>query len=229
MRQQPPYPWLLSSHMQEYGVNKIKLLYGTGNPAKLLSMRRRLEELGIAVAGPKDLGLQLPEVEEDGNTPLENARKKALSYYRAFHIPVFSCDSGLYIDNLPKDLQPGLHVRRIGGKYLDDREMLEYYSGLAGRYGDLTARYRNAVCLVMDGERIYEAMEENMASEAFRITSRPHPNRKEGFPLDSLSVDIRTGKYYYDLADGELDQFAVEDGFLEFFRKLFPGGGTGAC
>lgn len=207
----------------------MKLLYGTGNPAKLISMRRRLAELDMEVAGPKDLGLELPKVEEDGNTPLENARKKAEAYYRAFGIPVFSCDSGLYIDNLPERLQPGVHVRRIGGKYLDDREMLEYYAGLARQYGDLTARYRNAVCLVMDRERIYSAMEESMASEAFIITSRPHPNRKEGFPLDSLSVDIRTGKYYYDLEDGELDQIAVEDGFLEFFRKLFPGRETGTC
>ena len=45
--------------------------------------------------------------------------------------------------------------------------------------------------------------------------------RKQGFPLDSLSIDIRTGKYYYDLAAEELDVVAVEDGFLEFFRKIF--------
>lgn len=210
-------------------MQKTKLLYGTGNPAKLASMRHGLAKLDIEIAGPGDLGLQLPAVEEDGSTPLENARKKALSYYHAFGIPVFSCDSGLYIDNLPEELQPGIHVRRIGGRYLNDREMTEYYSGLARQYGDLTARYRNAVCLVMDGERIYDAMEENMVSQPFIITSRPHPNRKEGFPLDSLSVDIRTGKYYYDLAGGELEQMAVEEGFLEFFRKLFPGGETETC
>lgn len=210
-------------------IHRTKLLYGTGNPAKLLSMRRRLAGLGIEVAGPEDLHLKLPQVEEDGNTPLENAQKKAEAYYRAFEIPVFSCDSGLYIDNLPEELQPGIHVRRVGGKYLDDQEMTAYYSGLARQYGDLKARYRNAICLVLDGEHIYSAMEENMASEVFLITSRPHPIRKEGFPLDSLSVDIRTGKYYYDMADGELDQIAVEDGFLVFFQKLFPDGGTGAC
>ena len=45
--------------------------------------------------------------------------------------------------------------------------------------------------------------------------------RKPGFPLDSLSIDIKTGKYYYDLAAEELDVVAVEDGFLEFFKKIF--------
>lgn len=62
-----------------------------------------------------------------------------------------------------------------------------------------------------------------MASEPFLITAVPHEKRKKGFPLDSLSLDIKTGKYYYDLDESELDQVAVEDGFLEFFRRHFVG------
>lgn len=197
----------------------MRLLYATGNPAKIIAMQNRLRELGIELIGLKDLNREIPDVIEDGNTPLENARKKALGYYEAFQIPLFSCDSGLYIDGIPQELQPGIHVRTINGKYLSDAEMMEYYSGMAAKYGDLTARYRNAICLVLDKDHIYQAMEESMASEPFIITSKPHPRRKVGFPLDSLSIDIKTGKYYYELDDGELDQVAVEDGFLDFFRK----------
>lgn len=197
----------------------MKLLYGTGNPAKIAAMKRRLSELDIEIIGLKDLGKDIPKVVEDGNTPLENAKKKALKYYEAFKMPVFSCDSGLYIDEIPEELQPGIHVRTINGKYLTDQEMLEYYSGLARQYGDLTARYRNAICLVLDEEHVYPAMEESMASQPFIITSVSHSIHKEGFPLDSLSIDIKTGRYYYDLEHDELDQVAVEDGFLEFFRK----------
>lgn len=196
----------------------MKLLYGTGNPAKIAAMKRRLSELDIEIIGLKDLGKDIPKVVEDGSTPLENARKKALKYYEAFKMPVFSCDSGLYIDEIPRELQPGIHVRTINGKYLTDEEMLEYYSGLARKYGDLTARYRNAICLVLDDEHIYQTMEESMASQPFIITSVSHSIHKEGFPLDSLSIDIKTGKYYYDLEHDELDQVAVEDGFLDFFR-----------
>ena len=136
-----------------------------------------------------------------------------------FGIPVFSCDSGLYIDNIPEDEQPGVHVRTVNGRYLTDDEMLAHYSGLAKKYGDLTARYRNAICFIKDADHSYEGMEESMASEPFIITSVPHEKRKKGFPLDSLSIDIMTGKYYYDLAPSELDTVAVEDGFLEFFKK----------
>lgn len=201
----------------------MKILYGTGNPAKLSAMQRRLEQLGIELIGLKDIkakGMEVPQVEENGRTPLENARIKALGYYEAFHMPVFSCDSGLYFDNVPEEVQPGVHVRTINGKYLTDEEMQEHYAGLARQYGNLTARYRNAICFVQDENTIYEAMEPTMESEKFILTDIPHPILKKGFPLDSLSIDIKTGKYYYDLPADALDQVAVEDGFLEFFKKI---------
>ncbi len=152
----------------------MKLLYGTGNPAKLSAMKSRLEQLDIELIGLNDLGAEgknIPEVVEDGNTPLENARLKALAYYKAFQIPVFSCDSGLYFDNVPKEVQPGVHVRNINGKCLSDDEMIEYYSGLAKRYGNLVARYKNAICFVMDEKHTYEAMEPSMESEKFILVS----------------------------------------------------------
>lgn len=198
----------------------MKLLYGTGNPAKLEAMRRRLQGMGIELIGLKDLECAIPKVPEDGSTPLENARQKAKAYYEAFHIPVFSCDSGLYFDNVCEEDQPGVHVRTINGKYLTDEEMTAHYIGLAKKYGDLTTYYKNAICLVMDETHIFEAMDPTMESKKFIMTSKPHKMTKKGFPLDSLSIDIATGKYYYDLDATELDQVAVEDGFLEFFGRV---------
>ena len=202
----------------------MKLLYGTGNLAKLSAMRNRLEQLDIELIGLNDLrteGKIIPEVIEDGNTPLENARLKAMAYYEAFQIPVFSCDSGLYFDNVPNEIQPGVHVRNVNGKCLSDDEMIDYYSGLVKAYGNLVARYRNAICFVMDDAHIYEAMEPSMESEKFILTDKLHSTiRKEGFPLDSISLDIKTNKYYYDLPEDKLEQVAVEDGFLEFFKNI---------
>ncbi len=202
----------------------MKLLYGTGNQAKLSVMKSRLEKIGIELIGLNDLraeGKIVPEVIEDGNTPLENARLKAMAYYDAFQIPVFSCDSGLYFDNIPDEVQPGVHVRNVNGKCLSDDEMIDYYSGLVKTYGNLLARYRNAICFVMDDTHIYEAMEPSMESEKFILTDKPHSTvRKEGFPLDSMSLDIKTNRYYYDLPEDNLEQLAVEDGFLEFFKNV---------
>lgn len=202
----------------------MKLLFGTGNQAKLDVMKSRLEKIDIELIGLSDLkaeGKSIQEVSENGNTPLENARLKALAYYEAFQMPVFSCDSGLYFDNVPDEIQPGVHVRNVNGKCLSDEEMMEYYADLAKKYGNLVARYKNAICFVMDEKQIYESMDSSMESEKFILTDKPHSAiRKKGFPLDSMSIDIKTNKYYYDLPTENLEQFAVEDGVLLFFKRV---------
>ena len=202
----------------------MKLLFGTGNPAKLSVMQERLASLGIELIGLQDLkekGVVIPSVPENGATPLENARQKAWAYFEAFHMPVFSCDSGLYLEGVPEEMQPGVHVRTVNGVSLSDEQMIEYYSGLAKKYGTLTATYKNAICFIKDETHIYEAMDPSMESEPFLIVETPHSSiRKKGFPLDSLSVHRNTRQYYYDMPEEALNQFAVEDGVLEFFWRI---------
>ena len=202
----------------------MRLLYGTGNMAKLDAMQKRLKNLNITLVGVKELekqGYMVPKVSENGATPLENARQKALAYYQAFQMPVFSCDSGLYFDQVPEAVQPGVHVRTVNGVSLTDEEMQAYYGGLVKQYGNLVARYRNAICLVIDEQHVYEAMEPSMESEPFLLTDRPHSAiRRKGFPLDSMSIDMKTNQYYYDLPEERLNQVAAEDGFLQFFQRV---------
>lgn len=199
----------------------MKILYGTTNQAKLDSMRRITKSLGLEIIGLKDLGHPLPHINEDGKSPLENAAIKAKAYYEAFGMPVFSCDSGLYFDGLEDSPQPGTHIRRVNGKELTDDEMIAYYAGLAKQHNDrLIGRYRNAICLVADAETVFQSMDEVLATEPFVLVSEPHKKLVPGFPLDSLSVDIVSGKYYYDLKDRTVDQSAVEQGFYGFFEDV---------
>lgn len=199
----------------------MKLLYGTGNPAKLKDAQKWLKGLKFEVLSLRDMKGEIPDVPEDGKTPLENARQKAFAYYKAFGIPVFSCDSGLYFDNVSEEDQPGVHVRTIKGKYLTDQEMQEHYIGLALKYGNLTARYRNAICLVLDENHSIELMDDSITSEPFLLTSKPHPRAlNKGYPLDSLSVHIESGKYYYDMDKDKVEQLAVGNGFRKFFERL---------
>lgn len=206
------------------------LIYGTGNAAKLKSMRKILEPLGIEIIGLKELDISLPEIDESGNNPLENARIKALAYYQAIKgqtgkvYPVFSCDSGLYLENAPEDSQPGVHVRNVGGRYLNDDEMIEYYSGLAKSLGgQVVARYKNAVCLVVSENEIYEHMGDNISGNSFIISSIPHQKRVDGFPLDSLSIHIASRKYYYDLDKSDFDVGMMDTGFRKFFSHAISG------
>lgn len=210
----------------------MELIYGTGNPAKLEFMRRAVkglpfEIIGLAQAAERHK-IALPEIDENGSSPLENARIKAGVYYELFQKPVFSCDSGLYLWNyhtgemLPKELQPGIHVRGRGEKRLTDEELIAHYTGLVREYGPVLARYKNGICLVTDEEHIYESMGEDLWGEPFLLTDTPHEKIIPGFPLDSISVHIASGKYYYDLENDSQDDVAAEKGFRKFFEKCLP-------
>lgn len=194
----------------------MKTLYGTTNPAKLTAMKNTLEGLDIELISLKDITEEIPSVSENGNTPLENAVEKARAYYNAFKIPVFSCDSGLYFENLP-EFSPMVHVRNVGGKCLTDEEMTEYYGALAAKYGDIVARYKNAVCFVYDENNVFTDESDDLCGNRFIITSKPHPKREAGFPLDRLSKRIDTGRYYYD--DPEPLVGAMASGFKRFFSE----------
>ncbi len=198
----------------------MKILYGTTNQAKFLSMARITESLGIELISLRDLNQPLPEINETGNDPLENAEIKANAYYEAFSMPVFSCDSGLYFDGLEESMQPGTHTRRVNGKELTDEEMIEYYSDLAKQYGGrLIGRYRNAICFIAGEKSCFSCMDASLETEPFILVGEPHAKRNDGFPLDSLSIDIATGKYYYDLPERSVDESAVKMGFRKFWEK----------
>lgn len=200
-------------------MSRITLLFGTGNSSKLSTMRESLEGLDIELLSLRDMAKSPPDVDESGSSPLENARIKALAYYRYYGIPVFSLDSGLFFENVPDELQPGVHVRNIAGKHLSDNEMIAYYAALAREYGGrLTARYKNALCLVMSENEIYQSMDESLWGKAFYLTDTPRKRmHQEGFPLDRLSVDIASGEYYYDLPQSV--ESSMNIGFRSFFVK----------
>lgn len=200
---------------------RMQILYGTTNQAKLESMKRITQSLDMEIIGLNDLKQPLPKVNEIGKNPLENAEIKAKAYYAAFSMPVFSCDSGLYFDDLEESLQPGTHIRRVNGKELSDEEMIEYYSNLAENHGgELFGRYQNAVYFIVNETTHFSSMDKTLMSEVFSIVSKPHKRRVKGFPLDSLSVDVGSGKYYYDIKEKTVDKSAIEHGYKIFFEKI---------
>lgn len=195
------------------------ILYGTSNKAKLATMSEWLKDLPIEIIGLNDLNKEIPNVDESANSPLENAKLKAKVYYEAFNIPVFSCDSGLYLIGLPEDKQPGIYIRRVNSKELNDEEMLEYYSKLSEEYGGcIEAVYKNAICFIKNNEEIIEYFEDDNADEAFILSSKPHNIRREGFPLDSLSIDIKTKKCYFDI-EYTSSNSNIAKGFKNFFER----------
>ncbi|WP_438448029.1 non-canonical purine NTP pyrophosphatase [Gorillibacterium sp. sgz5001074] len=204
----------------------MKLLYGTSNPAKLRHMREMLKGLEIELIGLNDLGQALEPVEESGKDPLENAVLKARDYYRQTGLPVFSCDSGLYLEGVTEEEQPGVYVRRVGGRVLDDEEMILHYAGLARKYGgELKARYRNGIALVL-GEGTWAAYDgEDIASSPFVLSAVPHERRNPGYPLDSISLEPDSKRYYLDVGPNRAFADSRQDeGFRRFFERALAAG-----
>lgn len=205
----------------------MRLLYGTYNPAKLAVMRRWLRGLELELVGLFELENPPDVVEETGSTPLENARIKAIAYQRATGMDVLSADSGLYINDLPEEQQPAEHARRVEGKRLSDEEMIAHYAGLAHAHGGrVVAQYRNALCIAFSDGQIIDRSDDSVSSKKFFLVDTPHNKRTKGFPLDSLSVDIKSGEYYFDLHSVRADDdLAQETGYCRFVREALTAHG----
>ena len=97
------------------------------NPAKIKTYSNKLKEKGINLKSLVDLNINI-EIEENGKDSIENAIIKAKGYYEFAKIPTIGMDNSLFIEGIADSEQPGTHVRRINGKRLTDKEMIEYYT-----------------------------------------------------------------------------------------------------
>ncbi len=190
------------------------LFYATGNKSKLHNMVYRLRDYPIRVLCPDDLGIHI-EVEENGKTALENALLKARAYYEAVKMPVIAGDSGVLIEGLPAEKQPGLYVRRVNGKVLTDEEMIAHYTGLAGSAGtEYFLIYNTGIAMITEqGEFTTE-----FHDAPLKLVSVPNVNRKHnGNPLDVIT-QVEDGRYFNDLSDAERTAMEADEEarFTEF-------------
>ena len=106
---------------------KMEALFATNNPAKIKTYSNKLKEKVINLKSLVDLNINI-EIEENGKDSIENAIIKAKGYYEFAKIPTIGMDNSLFIEGIADSEQPGTHVRRINGKRLTDKEMIEYYT-----------------------------------------------------------------------------------------------------
>lgn len=184
-----------------------EILFATENKSKAKRFTKGLLEHDIKVLTLEDININV-EVEENGSTAVENALIKARAYAKETSLPVFAMDDTLYIDNIPDDKQPGLFVRRVNGKKLNDEEMIEYYSNLAKEYGTnglLTGRWIYGIALINNGhEYTYTWSKQN-----FYITSTPSNIINPGYPLNTISINIKLNKYFTELT--EEDKLLIQE------------------
>ena len=194
----------------------MKVLFATTNPAKVKRYVGKLQNKGIEVLTLKDINLKL-EVEETGKDAIENAYLKAKAYFEATGIVSIGLDNNLFIEELPKEKQPGTHVRRVGGKELTDEEMIQYYTNLVKENGGkLTAKWVYGM-VIYNGK---EPKQYTWAKDHFYFVDKPCDKRTPGYPLDSISIMPEYNKYFVELTQEEKNHnINSEDDVIDFMVK----------
>jgi XTP/dITP diphosphohydrolase len=126
-----------------------RLLLASANQGKLCELRTILEGLPVELVGLAEAGLgEPPEVEETGDTFLENALIKARAYAEWSGMAAVADDSGLEVDALGG--APGVRSARYAGPGASDQANLDkLLAGLDGVPPERrTARFRCAAVLV---------------------------------------------------------------------------------
>lgn len=184
----------------------MKVLFATSNPAKVRNYKEELSKKGINLLTLKDVDISI-SVEESGKNAIENAYLKAKAYYDALGMPTIGMDNNLFIEGIPDELQPGVFVRRINGKELNDDEMIEYYTKLVKEYGGkLKARWVYGMVLMTNNG----TSEFNWSYNDFYLVSNVSKKRNLSYPLDSISIDEKTNKYFVDMTEEDLEENAKE-------------------
>jgi XTP/dITP diphosphohydrolase len=169
------------------------LLIATTNAGKVRELRVLLADLPYQVVTPADVGLSL-DVEETGDTFVENARLKARAYHDATGLMTIGEDSGLEIDALGGE--PGVYSARYHGLPdgpIKNAHVLELLRQVpTSRRG---CRYRCAIVLLDPGgnEHVFEG------KCAGRIAYEPAGNN--GFGYDPIVLIPRLGQTVAELSD----------------------------
>ncbi len=197
------------------------ITFGTTNEAKIKQIGGVLSLIGIQVEGLPNKNI-IPEVEEDGKTAVENARKKALAYAKALGKPVFSMDNALYLEGLKPEEQPALHVRRLKGipTRPTDQEMVDYYSKFIGKIGDRVNGYWEYGICIANPDGNYK---ETVVRAPRIFVNKPSTVVQNGYPLESLQIEPESGKYMSELTQEESDKFwqkTIGKPVLEFVQSV---------
>jgi XTP/dITP diphosphohydrolase len=125
----------------------VKLLLATRNPHKVAELQQMLDGKGWQVVMLSDFK-DMPDVEEDGATFEDNARKKARSAARRAKMWTLAEDAGLEVDALKGE--PGVHSARYCGEGASDADRMRKVldSIIAVPDERRTARFRCVMCLV---------------------------------------------------------------------------------
>ena len=189
----------------------MKFVIATHNAHKLIELQRILAPLGIEGVTDRDLGIELPEVEETGTTFAENAYLKAASACQVTGLPAIADDSGLVVDALGG--RPGVYSARYGGEEATDKDRNVL---ILGEMKDVpkserSARFVASVCCVFPNGDVLRA------EGTFEGEIGYAPAGENGFGYDPIFVvGDRTSA---EMSSAEKDTMSHRGNALRVFSK----------
>jgi len=191
----------------------LEIIVATKNEGKLREGRDALKGLGFHIRG-LNFFRDIPEVEEDGKSYVENALKEARFYSKYFSRLALADDSGLEVDALKGS--PGIYSARYAGNGASDREnrkkLLKEMEGVSVRKRG--AGFKCVIALVSpDGKEILTE-----GSCRGRIGLREAGRR--GFGYDPLFFIPRYGKTMAQLTLEEKNSISHRGKALRKLREV---------
>lgn len=177
------------------------IVIATQNPAKKARYGRILATLTRNVVNLKDLG-STEKPAESGETAEQNAEIKARFYTERTNLPVLSEDEALYLDHLPEEQQPGVHVRRINGREeVNDDELLAHWERIVAALPEekRTGRWHIAYSFAVPGKPVATVA----LDHPIRFFSPPSKVRIPGWPMSSLEGPVGFGKPHSEMVEEE--------------------------
>ena len=156
-----------------------RILIATTNKGKLTEIKKILSDLPFEFLSLSDFDL-VPEVIEDKETFIENAKKKAKEIFDLFQIPVIADDSGLSVDQLGG--KPGVYSARYSGvNSTDKKNNVKLVSELKGLPSPHKARFISVAVY-------YNGVEYISATGELNGDIILEPRGKNGFGYDPLFI-----------------------------------------
>ncbi|MGE5140138.1 MAG: XTP/dITP diphosphatase [Rudaea sp.] len=199
-----------------------KLLIATHNRGKLREYARLLEGLPYELLTLDDVGIE-EEVEENGETFLENARLKAEAYARRSGLLTLADDSGLEVNALSGE--PGVQSKRYAGEDKSDADRNRYLLQVlkdvpAGQRG---ARFRCTIVIADPEGRAWSSEGSCPGEIAFE------PRGQYGFGYDPVFIVEGRGKRMAELPPEEKNRIShrarAAQGAREILEQISQGRG----
>jgi XTP/dITP diphosphohydrolase len=197
-----------------------RIALATHNPHKLRELRRICGDWPVewVSVDTHDDPSAFPDVEETGDTYLENASLKAHGVAEALGLPALADDSGIEVDALGG--RPGPRSARYAGEAATDEQnltaLIQAIRGVPA--SGLTARYRCVAALAIPGGDLVHS---DGTCEGTLRTARAGSG---GFGYDPIFVPVGWERTMAELTDEEKDRISHRGRAFRALRSVLEAG-----